>query len=688
MIDPLDLLRSVVTLATAIILGCGVLNWYTRDAHLTKGGALWRARAVVLILVAASVGVIADALGVIGAASAAAAAADSHAFSFSGPLIEAYLVQTGVGHIVTLHFVAGLTGLALALAAWMMLEKTSLSDKLLLAAAVTAAFGQAALPFASHPTTLDPRWLGLLSSIAHRLALCAWLGGLPALILLIGVGTVTEDTRPFAPQILRRFSNVAKVAMVIILITGAVLTWYLVGNVPAMIGTVYGNLLSLKLALLAGVLFIANGLQAKLLPALEVKASDSVLFSYARRVKIETVMAVLIVFIASVMAGLSPPAHEDIVWPLHFRFSIVATLGKGTPWWMWALVVSGSLLILTGPILMALSVWPGLLPRQLISRLRPNYLLWAGAATVASGCALAMPPISVPAFPSTYQTTDIPYAATSIAAGLKHYEDNCTACHGTSGHGDGPAGAGLPVKPADLSAPHTALHTPGDLFWWISHGIPTSGMPAFADVLTQDDRWDIINFLGAFAVGYQARVIEPKIQPRQYWLGPPDFQISDESGKITLLSDYRGKASVLVALLSCTPESAQEDRTRLEQLLGARERLASLDTKIVLVAPGQECDALRSLANAKILLADEHQVDDIAATFGLFTRSFHNRQQDVVRVPKMHAEFLIDRWGYVRARWLPAEDNSWSDPATIEAQIDLLSREPPEPPPPDVHSQH
>src|ERR1700730_4310747 len=40
-----------------------------------------------------------------------------------------------------------------------------------------------------------------------------------------------------------------------------------------------------------------------------------------------------------------------------------------------------------------------------------------------------------------------------------------------------------------------------------------SGMPGFADVLTNDERWDIINFLGAFSVGYQARVIEPKINP-------------------------------------------------------------------------------------------------------------------------------------------------------------------------------
>jgi hypothetical protein len=34
------------------------------------------------------------------------------------------------------------------------------------------------------------------------------------------------------------------------------------------------------------------------------------------------------------------------------------------------------------------------------------------------------------------------------------------------------------------------------------------------------------------------------------------------------------------------------------------------------------------------------------------------------------------------------EDDSWSDPGFIETQLEMLSREPPEPPPPDVHSQH
>ncbi len=78
------------------------------------------------------------------------------------------------------------------------------------------------------------------------------------------------------------------------------------------------------------------------------------------------------------------------------------------------------------------------------------------------------------------------------------------------------------------------------------------------------------------------------------------------------------------------------------------------------MAPDKICEPLRALATGKILIADR-DTGDVAASYGLFTRTFLNRKQDVVRVPETHAEFLIDRSGYIRARWLPEEDNSWSD---------------------------
>jgi putative copper export protein/mono/diheme cytochrome c family protein/peroxiredoxin len=676
MIDPFAIVRAVATLAAAIVLGSGVLVWYTRDALAPAGGFVWRRRVVLSVMVATFAGAVATGLGAVGAAADAAGTAR---FSVDGSVISTFLLKTGVGRIAIIEIGCAVAACIPAVFAWITVKKSSTSDLVLLLAALVAGIGLAAFPFNSHPVTLDQEIAGLSASIAHRLALGVWLGGLPALILLIGAGPVPDDTRRLAAVILRRFSRLAIIAMSVILVSGTLLTWYLVGNVSSLIGTEYGRLLILKLALLGGIFVIAGGLQRHLLPMLEVKPSDPTFRSYANRVKLETVVAVLIVVVASDMAGLAPPEHENIVWPLPFRFSFAATWGIP---WVPTRFIGGHVLILLGLVALAFGLVPSLRPAWF--RLRANISLGAGIAAALVGSGLAFPAISVQAFPDTYLATDIPYAATSIAAGLNHYEQNCTGCHGVSGHGNGPAASSLPVKPADLSAPHTALHTGGDLYWWVTHGIPASGMPAFADALTNDDRWDIINFLGAFSIGYQARIIEPKINPGQYWLAPPDFQVTDETGNSFILSDYRRQSAILLLLFSCTQENVAQETARLEQLLDARARLAELGAKIILVAPGKICEPLRGRATGKILVAD-HDTADVAATYGFFTRSFHNRKQDVVRVPETHAEFLIDRSGYLRARWLPEEGNSWSDPDFIETQLEMLAREPPAPPPPGPH---
>jgi mono/diheme cytochrome c family protein len=76
----------------------------------------------------------------------------------------------------------------------------------------------------------------------------------------------------------------------------------------------------------------------------------------------------------------------------------------------------------------------------------------------------------VDAYPTTYRGPAVPYQALSIANGLHLFQEHCTVCHGVTGRGDGPAAAGLWPRPADLTAKHTADHTTGDLFWWLTYG--------------------------------------------------------------------------------------------------------------------------------------------------------------------------------------------------------------------------
>ena len=92
----------------------------------------------------------------------------------------------------------------------------------------------------------------------------------------------------------------------------------------------------------------------------------------------------------------------------------------------------------------------------------------------------------------------LPATAENIAAGKKLYEENCASCHGAQGFGDGEAGRELQPPPANLAfIVNRPIASDGFLFWTISEGGEklNTAMPAFADVLSEKQRWQLILFL-------------------------------------------------------------------------------------------------------------------------------------------------------------------------------------------------
>jgi copper transport protein len=92
----------------------------------------------------------------------------------------------------------------------------------------------------------------------------------------------------------------------------------------------------------------------------------------------------------------------------------------------------------------------------------------------------------------------VPADSASLDRGRAEYQ-RCVACHGVAGRGDGPAGRTLNPRPADFRVHMAAGHTDRQLFDWISKGIDGTAMPAFGDQLTEQDRWDVINYIRTFA---------------------------------------------------------------------------------------------------------------------------------------------------------------------------------------------
>jgi mono/diheme cytochrome c family protein len=86
--------------------------------------------------------------------------------------------------------------------------------------------------------------------------------------------------------------------------------------------------------------------------------------------------------------------------------------------------------------------------------------------------------------------------ANTIALGQKLYVSNCMSCHGQSGRGDGPGGAALEKKPADLGARIKAGETDGELFWKITEG--RSPMVSWKS-LSETQRWELVNYIKTLA---------------------------------------------------------------------------------------------------------------------------------------------------------------------------------------------
>lgn len=86
----------------------------------------------------------------------------------------------------------------------------------------------------------------------------------------------------------------------------------------------------------------------------------------------------------------------------------------------------------------------------------------------------------------------------NIKNGRKLYEQNCAACHGATGLGDGVAGKNLTPRPANIAAfSKMPMASDGYLFWTIAEGgVPVgSAMPPFKEQLKEEDIWKIVTYL-------------------------------------------------------------------------------------------------------------------------------------------------------------------------------------------------
>ena len=572
-------------------------------------------------------------------------------------------------------------GVLLLLAALLLLREReeSVADRLALRgeAWLLAGVGAAAMAWAGHAAAVEGvGFPAALIDALHLLAAGAWLGALLPLAALLRAAAQAEgaDARPFAVLAVRAFSRLAFTVMLLLVGTGLGNTWFQVGSVPALVGTSYGWLLLAKVALLIPVFLLAQHNRRRLLPRLGGDG-DTVgrpaMARLGRFVAAEAGLGLLILLLTTALS-LSPPAvHDPVWWPFSQRYA----------WDVAAALPGGPTRVLIGVQLAFL----GLLAMVVGLMLRSwrVILVGAGGLAVVAGLWVALPPMTVDAYPTTFRRSSVPYHVVSVASGAGLFRTHCATCHGVGGRGDGPGGAGLPRPPADLTAPHTAQHTAGDMFWWLTHGIPAGGMPAFDTVLSEEERWDLINFIRTLAAGEQARQMTALVPPGRPWLVAPDLAIVVGPAPPRSLKDLRDRWMTLLVVFTL-PES----RARLVQLAEAYNTLQALGTEVVAVPRGDGSEIIRRLGGRPPILYPviTDGAADIATSYTLLARGLGPAALSPRGAPPLHVEFLIDRQGYIRARWLPgAPGPGWDTLPTLIEQIQLIDKETPAGPAPDEH---
>jgi mono/diheme cytochrome c family protein len=102
----------------------------------------------------------------------------------------------------------------------------------------------------------------------------------------------------------------------------------------------------------------------------------------------------------------------------------------------------------------------------------------------------------------------IPPEPALTVASIQHGKElfqklECWKCHGNEGRGDGPSASTLtdsndqPIRPYNFTSDNRSKcgHTNRDLYKIFMTGLDGTPMPSFADVIKQEDAWDLVHFL-------------------------------------------------------------------------------------------------------------------------------------------------------------------------------------------------
>ncbi|HEY1474570.1 MAG TPA: copper homeostasis membrane protein CopD [Pseudolabrys sp.] len=300
MIDPLILLRAVHIAATALAAGTICFMILVAEPAARAAGVelvplpRWL-RSMVWIALAIAI--------LSGLAWLVWLAADIY-----GAPIVAVCLQGGVWSVLTDTRFGLVSSARLALAislAVLMLWPATRPLQLAAAAGLIALVGLVGHAGATPGPAGD---VHLASDMVHLLAAGAWLGGLPALAMLLARARHSHDAawRSLAVGATWRFSRLGMVSVAALLASGIVNSWNLLAGPRDLVATDYGRLVLLKLGLFAAMVGIATANRFHFGPRLPAAGA---LRALERNSLAETGLGLGVLLFVGVLGTLSPSGH-------------------------------------------------------------------------------------------------------------------------------------------------------------------------------------------------------------------------------------------------------------------------------------------------------------------------------------------------------------------------------------------
>lgn len=162
--------------------------------------------------------------------------------------------------------------------------------------------------FAGHSRSMRWSLIGVPLDVAHHAAAAAWIGGLA----IIGMVAIKEiDTKELIDSV-NRFAQLAKTAVTVIVVTGVLQAFRLVGSPGQLFAANHGKYLMLKVVVLGAMLKVADINRQRVNRRLRstATASPRVVGNLRRAMGTEFAVGVLVVAVTAAMV-VSPPAVAE-----------------------------------------------------------------------------------------------------------------------------------------------------------------------------------------------------------------------------------------------------------------------------------------------------------------------------------------------------------------------------------------